>query len=317
MGSESSLFVCCVCRSASHCCNGYNTEAHARDTVLCVGASTAPLTLRHRHAGIRPRAALLTGLSLSAASTVAISTASIQRQAAGRGSYGSCFSSGHHGRHRHKGALLDALENKSLAIVGDYGTAGCRPLVAPLRVPTLSSTLTSTATSGSRSFERSSTSRTRSIRPYRRMPEFSIHGGDHRAWLLSAANRSRGHRQPRQVAQRRMSISMGAVLANVKAKSPFVHQQRRTIAVLFAPAYWHLTGACGLSRSAMLNATPEAIEALWLPWKLPQPPLTRYSPITPPIENLAPAFGCRASGTNEALSARFAAGDYFPPNWEP
>jgi hypothetical protein len=36
--------------------------------------------------------------------------------------------------------------------------------------------------------------------------------------------------------------------------------------VLFAPAYWHLTSACGREVKHQLNATREAVMAIWQPW---------------------------------------------------
>lgn len=107
---------------------------------------------------------------------------------------------------------------------------------------------------------------------------------------------------------------------NMQDAAGSVHASRRgpyDRVVLFAPAYWHLTGACGKSLKRMLNATPTAIDALWRPWVAQSHtrPHVRYTLITPPTEKVPHALVGRQRTLNDALIKRFASGA-FPRNWE-
>ena len=81
--------------------------------------------------------------------------------------------------------------------------------------------------------------------------------------------------------------------------------------VLFAPAFWHLTGNCG---KKPLNATAEGVMHVWAPWIQLHRPNTRYTVVNVPVENVLPAWKPHQLALNDALTERFAAGS-FPPNW--
>ena len=81
--------------------------------------------------------------------------------------------------------------------------------------------------------------------------------------------------------------------------------------VLFAPAYWHLTGSCGKKQ---LNATAEGVMQVWAPWLRLNQRSTRYSLINVPVENVPAAWQATQQALNGALAAQFAA-SAFPQNW--
>ncbi len=83
--------------------------------------------------------------------------------------------------------------------------------------------------------------------------------------------------------------------------------------VYFAPAYWHLTGACGAKH--ILNATSEAVLRVWKPLLNLSNASLLYTVVTAPTENVpTSAKAAHQRKLNALLRAQFAAGA-FPPNW--
>ena len=82
--------------------------------------------------------------------------------------------------------------------------------------------------------------------------------------------------------------------------------------VIFAPAYWHLTGGCGAH--AFLNATDEAVLQIWRPLMRLSNSSLVYTLVTPPTENVRAGWAAHQRALNARLCALFAAGR-FPPNW--
>ena len=106
---------------------------------------------------------------------------------------------------------------------------------------------------------------------------------------------------------------------NIQAAASTVRKRREAYdrIVLFVPAYWHLTESCGHSKRAMLNATSDAIAALWQPWINASRPNTTYTIVNAPVENLRPGWVAKQRALNAALNVSFAAGGVFPAaNWE-
>ena len=83
--------------------------------------------------------------------------------------------------------------------------------------------------------------------------------------------------------------------------------------VYFAPAYWHLTGACGAKHH--LNATREAVLNVWRPLLDQSNASLTYTVVSAPTENVgAQSRQEHLRRLNALLRALFATGA-FPPNW--
>ena len=83
--------------------------------------------------------------------------------------------------------------------------------------------------------------------------------------------------------------------------------------VYFAPAYWHLTGACGAKHH--LNATREAVLNVWRPLLDQSNASLSYTVVSAPTENVgAESRQEHLRRLNALLRALFATGA-FPPNW--
>ena len=82
--------------------------------------------------------------------------------------------------------------------------------------------------------------------------------------------------------------------------------------VYFAPAYWHLTGACG--RKAMLNATVAGVMHVWNPLLQLSNSSVQYTVVTAPTENVPDRMASHLQALNRLLRKQFELGA-FPPNW--
>ncbi|KAL1523772.1 hypothetical protein AB1Y20_018697 [Prymnesium parvum] len=80
--------------------------------------------------------------------------------------------------------------------------------------------------------------------------------------------------------------------------------------VVFAPAYWHLSGRCG----QQLGATPEETARTWAPWQQLNRRATRYTLVNAAVEDVDPVWRPNQTILNRALMDQYLAGA-FPSNW--